>query len=342
MKRIKLFFAGLEVEFTDRDKALGQIEELARKGTRFPLVIYGPEGCGKTALFMQTKKILEEYNYNVIYTNPMTEKPEEILQYSSSIKDIVKEVFNLFPEPYSRIVDVAITIASQVMKRFRKSKIAILMDDIFQAVGLDKAEVYVKTLLNLIEYPPGDYENIVILVSSSEGITRERVGRHNWADMKILWNMNKNGFRELYSKLPNNKPSFENIWNLTGGNPRYLERLYEVNWNLDLVLNWVIRTRKLRSFIKSLNDREIDILKEILEDPDKLFERLREPEAQTLEKKLIELNMIIEVWDRDEWSWIDTPPPERDPELGIGRYYAWQTPLHREAVRRVLEQLTMK
>ncbi|GAB6944937.1 hypothetical protein JCM14467A_17190 [Vulcanisaeta sp. JCM 14467] len=36
-------------------------------------------------------------------------------------------------------------------------------------------------------------------------------------------------------------------------------------------------------------------------------------------------------------QWIDEPPPERDPELGIGRYVAWQTPLHREAVRKALE-----
>jgi len=36
--------------------------------------------------------------------------------------------------------------------------------------------------------------------------------------------------------------------------------------------------------------------------------------------------------------WIDVPPPERDPELGIGRYVAWRTPLHREAVRRAIEE----
>jgi hypothetical protein len=34
--------------------------------------------------------------------------------------------------------------------------------------------------------------------------------------------------------------------------------------------------------------------------------------------------------------WIDEPPPDRDEELGIGRDVAWQTPLHREAVKRVI------
>jgi len=46
-------------------------------------------------------------------------------------------------------------------------------------------------LLNLIEYPPGDYEKIVVLVTSSEGMSRRRVGRHSWATFRILWNMSK-------------------------------------------------------------------------------------------------------------------------------------------------------
>ncbi len=50
---------------------------------------------------------------------------------------------------------------------------------------------------------------------------------------------------------------------------------------------------------------------------------------------LTEKNLIVRVWDRD-LNWVDTPPPERDVELEIGRHYAWQTPLHREAVRRAL------
>jgi hypothetical protein len=33
------------------------------------------------------------------------------------------------------------------------------------------------------------------------------------------------------------------------------------------------------------------------------------------------------------------PPPERDPELGIGKYLAWQTPIYREAVRRALREV---
>ena len=76
-----------------------------------------------------------------------------------------------------------------------------------------------------------------------------------------------------------------------------------------------------------------------MEDPDVILERIRKREVQELRDLLIEKNLIVRVWDRDQHLWVDTPPPEKDPELGIGKHYAWQTPLHREAVRRALETL---
>jgi len=50
MRRVRLsFLPGLEIEFTDRDVALRQVEDWARESTRWPIVVFGPEGCGKTA-----------------------------------------------------------------------------------------------------------------------------------------------------------------------------------------------------------------------------------------------------------------------------------------------------
>jgi hypothetical protein len=43
--------------------------------------------------------------------------------------------------------------------------------------------------------------------------------------------------------------------------------------------------------------------------------------------------------ERRQEHWIDEPPPQKDLKLGIGKRMAWQTPLHREAVRRALEHL---
>jgi len=339
MKRIRVAFADLNTEFVDREKALEQIRELGEKGT-FPVyVVYGPEGCGKTALLKQAKTLLEEeLGYYVVYTNPLAEKAEEIIQYTPTVKNVVKEVLGLFPEPYSKIVDVAISVASRIIKKLSRPRVAVLMDDIFQAVGLDKAEAYVKTLLNLIEWPPAEYERIVVLVASSEGVTRARIGRHSWATFRILWNMGRDGFRQLYDLLPGSKPPFEEVWRIVGGNPRYLERLFRAGWRVEGVVNEIARDKGLGRFAALLSRREVEILEEVVEDPDRLLMMLREPEAQSLERKLIELNVLVEVWERDEYGWIDIPPPEKDPELGIGKFYAWQTPLHREAVRRALQR----
>jgi len=338
LKRVKLSFAGREVEFVDRERALRQVKKIAEKGTYPVYIVYGPEGCGKTALLKQVRALLEEeFGYHVVYVNPLARKLEDILGYTPSLKNVVAEVLKVFPEPYSRIVDAAISIAGEALRKFRRPRVAVLMDDIFQAVGLDKAEAYTKILLNLIEYPSGEYEKIVVLVSSSEGVTRERVGRHRWATFRLMWNMSREGFEELYRLLPEPKPPLEDAWRITGGNPAVLEQLFSYGWKLDDVVVDFIRGRKLRPFIAALSENERRILEEAVNDPDVIFERLREPEAQQLERKLVELNLMIEVWERDEFGWIDIPPPERDPELGVGRYIAWQTPLHREAIRRALK-----
>ena len=61
MRRIRLPFArGLEVEFADRERALRQAYELTERGTRYPIVVFGPEGCGKTAWLRQAAEVLRE------------------------------------------------------------------------------------------------------------------------------------------------------------------------------------------------------------------------------------------------------------------------------------------
>ncbi len=302
-------------------------------------MIYGPEGCGKSALLRQASEILEgDLGYYVLYVNPLAERLEEVLGFTPSMGDVVREVFTLLPEPYSRIVDAAVSVAYRVLKRFSRPRLAVLMDDIFQAVGLDKAEAYVKTLLNLIEHPPAGYEKIVVLVTSSEGVTRERVGRHNWADIFVLWNMQREGFKELYNILPGSKPSFEDVMRWVGGNPRYLEKLFRSGWRVEKVVNSLVEDRGLPELVLGLSSAERRVLEEAVEDPDVLLERYEE--AETLVLKLVERNLVLRVKGRDPDAWIDTPPPEKDLELGIGRHYAWQTPLHREAVRRALKHLT--
>jgi len=332
VKRIKLTFAGREMEFIDREGALEQVAKLAERGTYTVHVIYGPEGCGKTALLKQAKAVLEEeFGYHVLYANPLAKRAEEILQYSPTAKELVEKAFSVFSDPLAKAVDLAINVAGWIMQKFRRSRVAVLMDDIFQAVGIENAEAYVKALLNLIEYPSADYDKIVVLVASSEGITRERVGRHRWATIKIMWNMPRSGFEQLYDVLPDPKPPFDEAWKWTGGNPDVLEGLFEAGWDVERVVEDLAVDKGLSA---AFAERWRAHLAKALEDPDYLWE---EPEAEGLAKELVEKNLVVLLKGRRPDAWIDQPPPEKDPELGIGKYYAWQTPLHREAVKRALK-----
>ena len=225
-RRVRLRFTGkLQVTFVNRVVALRKVSEIAERGEVVnPIVVYRPEGCGKTALLRQIIYLLEDLGYHVLYVNPTSDLIEEALYYSSAVSDLVQEVLRLMPEPYSRLVDVVLKAAVHILKGLSKPKLAVLLDDIFQTAGLDKAELYIKALLNLMEHPPAEYESIFVLVTSSEGVTRTRIGRHRWAKIMLLWNLTREGLRELYDQIPEEKPNFEEIWKMTGGNPWIFER----------------------------------------------------------------------------------------------------------------------
>jgi hypothetical protein len=46
--------------------------------------------------------------------------------------------------------------------------------------------------------------------------------------------------------------------------------------------------------------------------------------------------VIDAVPERDSRIWIDEPLLERDLELGIGKHVAWQIPLYKESIKKVL------
>ncbi len=340
-KRIRLRLADIDVTFADRYRAIKQFEEICDRGTYPVYVAYGPEGCGKTAILYQAKEILEECGYTVIYFSPLEKEIGKRLSVSEDVKDLAKSMIEvILGESGARFIEKAIELVSRLM-HYRK-RIAVLADDIFQAVGVERAEIYVKTLLNLIEYPSAPIDRVAVLVVSSEGESRARIGRHDWADVFGIWNMNMDGFRDLYSQIPGKKPDFDDVWRWTGGNPRLLARLYESRWSVDAVVQWITERRDLVSLVKNLDKIRLEVLRESIDDPDALLNRLGEAEEEDKAKisrlidELVRLNLIMRMPSRRDFLWIDVPPPKKDLELGIGEYYAWQTPLHREAVKIVL------
>jgi len=334
VKRVRLSFAkGLEVEFSDRDRAIKQVYELGEKGTRYPMVVFGPEGCGKTSWLLQAVEILKELKFDVVYFNPLRRRFDVdvgIEGLKQKALEIIKQV--AAEHELARLVWLVIDFANEALKH-RRRKLAIIVDDVFHLIGSREAAAIVKGLLEVIEHPIESYENIVAIVATSEGLSKREIGRHRWGWLTPMWNMSKKGFEELYERLSRPKPSFEEIWNLAGGNPETLQRLYQANWNVKVVVEELARRKELsREFVGRWRKwleaavEEIDVVDEA-DFPSELRE------------ELIKRNLIVyDLFDRDPVFWIDVPPPEKELEIGVGRYVAWQTPLHREAVKSVLEK----
>jgi hypothetical protein len=335
VKRITLKLApGVKTEFTDRDRALAQVVEWAEKSTRWPVVVFGLEGCGKTAFLRQAAETLRELGYDVFYIDPLHRFFIAHTEAGEVVRRLAEAASEAFGIAQLKLATLALDVGRELLERWGRKRVAILVDDVFQAVGLDKAGIYVKSLLNLIEYPPRSYEGIVAVVATSEGLSRREIGRHRWGRLMMMWNMPREGFQRLYEKLPGPKPPFEDVWMWTGGNPSVLAVLYENRWRWDDAVRAFIEQRGVAYIIRSLTPTERAWLEEAVGDPDTLFVR----ERMSLLNKLVEMNAVAEVMGRYEYLWVDEPPPERDPELGVGKNVAWQTPLHREAVRRALRE----
>ncbi len=200
-----------------------------------------------------------------------------------------------------------------------RGRIAVIIDDAFQVIGTDKAAIYVKGMLGILEHPPRPYERVIAIAATSEGMSLREIGRHEWADLLAMWNMPRKGFGQLYEQIPGSKPELEEAWRLTGGNPRMLEMLYKANWDVEIVINELITRKNLTyGFIRRWRDH----LREAVNDPDYLW--FNAPEE--LINELISRNLILYFLpERREQLWIDEPPPEKDQELGIGHHAAWQS-----------------
>nr|WP_181953804.1 ATP-binding protein [Pyrobaculum arsenaticum] len=324
---------GLKVQFSDREQALRKVEEWAKESTRLPEVVFGPEGCGKTAWLRQSAVLLKELGYHVVYVDPLRKYFEAYTDVKEVVRRLADAAAEALGEAKVKLASLVIDVTVELIKRRRK-KVAVLVDDVFQAVGLNEAASYVKALLGLIEYPPRSGDSIVVVVATGEGITRREIGRHRWADLMPMWNMPRDGFKQLYDQIPGEKPLFEVVWKAAGGNPGLLAWLYKTKWRSDSVVKKLIREKRIKAFISKLGDEERELLRRAVEDPDVLYTR----EGIPLMERLVDMYLIVDTLpEREPWFWAGESPSERDPELGVGKDVAWQTPLHREAVKRALE-----
>ncbi len=119
-----------------------------------------------------------EAGYDTIYIDPLH---KAFIAYID-VKDIIKKLGEAAAEVIGvaevKLATLAMDTVKELISVWRKKRIAILLDEVFQIIGLDKAEIYIKSLLNLIEYPPRSYEREVVIVATNEGLIRREIGRH--------------------------------------------------------------------------------------------------------------------------------------------------------------------
>lgn len=141
------FVSSVKTEFTDRDRALARVMEWAEKSTRWPVVVFGPEGCGKTTFFRQVTFAMRELGCDFFYLHLLDRVfSAEVADVETPFADLVRRT--LEEEKRRNIAPVVIDLTREILKK-RRRKIAIIADDVFQAIGLDNAVAYVKGLTRL-------------------------------------------------------------------------------------------------------------------------------------------------------------------------------------------------
>ena len=347
------------VRFVDREDELGALRDWCSRFRYTPLFIYGPEGCGKTRLLREFVKKFDEYfgeGSIAIYIDAMEDRDVDRAVLSSlgvckvvsiaricleTISDLLSAsvpIGQALSRSISRIVD---KVAERLGKKnLEDSYVLVVIDDVVRAIGLDKVEWYVKYLFETMnklyeEYRP---RAINFIATTSEGVSRRLVAKHRHAEIVLMWNLDRDSFEELFHELkPPDDVKFEDVWQLLGGNPgKLIELADRYSWNIDKMLRYY--ETRIREVVKKIaREGLIDELRHFVEDivsAEKVLDRkmsiledMLEEENLILYKHWVLLTSRYEIFDKAQ------------PDIGIGRYYAWQVPMYRELVKKALASI---
>jgi len=132
IEKVKLRFTCLSIiDLVDRDKAVQQVYEFGERGTGFPVVVYGPEGCGKSSWLLQAVEILKDLGYNVVYFNPLRRRFEAEVGIESIRQTILERLKQISTEyEFAKLVWVVIDIVVEVLKHGKK-RLEVIVDDVF-------------------------------------------------------------------------------------------------------------------------------------------------------------------------------------------------------------------
>jgi len=148
MRRIKLsLVSGLDVDFVDRDVAIQQVIKWAERGTGFPIVVFGPEGCGKTSWLLQSVEVLREAGFDVIYFNPMRRRFEVEVALKPEAARPKRTQASRFGYALARLAWSVIDLAIEAIRRGR-GRLAVIVDDAFQYLDKREAALIIKACSN--------------------------------------------------------------------------------------------------------------------------------------------------------------------------------------------------
>lgn len=221
--------------FINREAELEWVREYARRSHATPFVIYGPEGCGKTALALEAVRRFSSWYAGgiALYIDGKARRAAEAVKSNVNIGDVLAEVGGLAGSVGRSAARLAVwllgKIVEKIAERFAPMNI-LVVDELFSAVGVSEGALavkYAKELgdrvlrskkAELGEIPkPLAEASVSYLIFSSEGSSRRELSRHNWAHIALMWNMGERGFQQLGEIL--GAPDFSAAWRLCGGQP---------------------------------------------------------------------------------------------------------------------------
>ncbi len=199
---------GYRIKFTDREEEVEALTRLVESGSPLVEFVYGPEGCGKSTLLRYVAWLLSgRKDVTTIYVDALEHDTHRAILGVDLPRQELTELARAVAGPLgaalalslSRIVELT---ASKL--KLTDKILALFVDDPIKALGVDKAEAYVKWLYELIYKIAGEYnvKKVLVLATTSEGMSRKRLARHTYLHITLLWNLPYHGFTSLLKTTP--------------------------------------------------------------------------------------------------------------------------------------------
>ncbi|HWQ16972.1 MAG TPA: ATP-binding protein [Sulfolobales archaeon] len=360
----------MEIPFVGRLRELESIRDRSKLQQVKPHFIYGPEGCGKTRLFIEAVRRFSEWFDDglAVYVNAEEARDPRRIFYiavgrgvrvSRGVRDLVasaiRAALDYLGVPEASLSGSAVALAiTPILERFYLKlklsgvqRILLVIDEPARYIEVKELNGYAKTLYNKMSFRwEGEafYGRILnIYALTSEGLSRDLLSRHSYVGQDFVWNLSREEYEELYHRLleiyrpenPSRIAGFDEVWRLYGGNPRRLMELaIEHSWDVKTHLERIYDEKKIpRIVYVAKKEGLLDKLRAVTEDPDNIYKMHGMLELINI---LVRENLVIEMPSGRGIGGVEIP---RDRGLGIGRYWAWQVPVYRELVARALEEI---